>query len=336
MKRDHVDAPLRWGILGAGKIARRFAASLDTVDGCELAAIAGRTEARVGELAATFGVPAAHSYAGASDGGTAAYAALIDDPAVDAVYLSLPHGIHAEWACRALRAGKAVLCEKPAVLDEGEARKVAATARGEGTFFMEAMKNRFCPLHDRVLEVLGGGSLGAVEGIESIQALDYGEPPSAYLLDPRQGGCLYDMGCYAVSWIDELLEGDMRLDGVEVRWRPVGGGRVDWADDARMTVGDVPVRLSCDGLSDYRSVLKVTCELGSIEVERLHRPEHAVVRYGDGTVEHLDAPYEHDDFHGEIAHAARLIRSGAIESPVMPLASTVRDARIIDAVRAGY
>lgn len=112
--------------------------------------------------------------------------------------------MHAHWACRALRAGKAVLCEKPAVLNEEEALSISSASREHGVLFMEAMKNRFCPMRTRVKGLLASGELGCIVSIESVQKLDYGESPSSYLLDPLQGGCLYDMGCYAAAWIGPM------------------------------------------------------------------------------------------------------------------------------------
>lgn len=136
---------VRWGILGAGYISHRFASSLKKADGARLVAAAGRTPAHVEEFCRAFSIDAAHGHASVDDNGNAAYDALIADPDVDAIYLALPHGMHTRWACRALRAGKAVLCEKPAVLSEEEALSIASTSRERGVLFMEAMKNRFCP-----------------------------------------------------------------------------------------------------------------------------------------------------------------------------------------------
>ena len=241
--------------------------------------------------------------------------------------------MHVRWACRALRAGKAVLCEKPAVLSEDEATSIAAVSHEHGVLFMEAMKNRFCPLHTRVIDLLASGELGCITSIESVQKLDYGEQPSRYLLDPAQGGCLYDMGCYAVGWLEDLLPGDVAVLSRDVRWLEVPDGRVDWADDVRMSIGGVPAHLVCDGKADYESRLTIVCEKGSLEIERLHRPERAFVRYGNGRELVIDAPFEVDDFYGEVLYATQLVRAGELESPVMPLAATQRCACIIDAIR---
>lgn len=241
--------------------------------------------------------------------------------------------MHAHWACRALRAGKAVLCEKPAVLNEEEAHAIASVSRECGVPFMEAMKNRFCPMHTRVKGLLASGELGCIVSIESVQKLDYGESPSSYPLDPLQGGCLYDMGCYAVGWFEDLLAGACDVSSREVRWRDVLGGRVDWADEIHMSVGGIPIHMVCDGKAAYESRLTIACERGSVEIERLHRPELAHVKYSDGRMLEINAPYEVDDFYGEIQHATQLVQTGELESPVMPLAATQRCAQIIDAIR---
>ena len=324
---------VRWGVLGAGHISHRFASSLKEVAGARLVAAAGRTPAHVEEFRRAFSIDAAHGYASADDNGCAAYDALIADPDVDAIYLALPHGMHAHWACRALRAGKAVLCEKPAVLSEEEAHTIASVSRECGAPFMEAMKNRFCPMRARVKDLLASGELGRIVSIESVQKLDYGESPSSYLLDPLQGGCLYDMGCYAVGWFEDLLAGACEVSSREVRWRDVSGGRVDWADEIHMSVGGIPIHMVCDGKAAYQSRLTIACERGLLEIERLHRPELAHVKYPDGRMLEINAPFEVDDFYDEIQHATQLIQAGKLESSVMSLAATQRCAHIIDAIR---
>lgn len=336
-----IDREMRWGILGAGRIARRFAASLAQVSGTRVVAVAGRSSKKLQAFIAEAQLPSARVYAGdAMDdaAGDAAYEALIADPSIDAVYLSLPHGMHERWAVAALEAGKAVLCEKPAVLNEGQALRIARAARAYGALFMEAMKNRFCPLHDRVREILDEGDLGAIERIGSVQTLPYHEPPVAYLLDPAQGGALLDMGCYATGWFEELCSGKAVLRDLSVRWREasVPGERVDWADDVCLEIGGVPVHMLLDGAAEYRSILAIECERGSIEIERLHRPENAVVHRADGSYESISAPYEVDDFYGQASHFVELWRSGAQESPVMPPDATVRCARLLDTIRAGF
>ena len=187
---------IRWGILGAGGIAHRFARALGHVEGARLVAISGRRPERLDAFAREFPVDGRRRYASVGDDGAAAHLRLVDDPDVDAVYLALPHGMHEAWAVRLLRAGKAVLCEKPAVLSEREARAIAEVARETGSLFMEAMKPRFMPARERVLELIAQGELGRIESVDVAHRVEYGDQTGRYLLDPVQGGTLYDLGCY--------------------------------------------------------------------------------------------------------------------------------------------
>lgn len=322
---------IRWGILGAGGIARRFAASLEHVDGAELIAVSGRSAERLAAFAP------AKVYADGANG-SAAHETLLADPDVDAIYLALPHAMHRRWAVAALRAGKPVLCEKPAALCAREAHEVAEASRETGVLFVEAMKCRFVPLHARIRALLDSGELGRVCRVDCVQHVDYGEGNLRYLEDPVGGGALLDLGCYPMSWVEELTAGDpLRVDS-SARWREVPGGHVDWGGRTDLTFGG-GVEATVDWAGDaaeYDCSALVTCENGSIKVERAHRPERAVVHRPGRSDEVLEAPCSPDDFHGEIAHFCDLLRAGAAESPVMPLAATIRNAALLDAVRAHF
>lgn len=329
---------IRWGILGAGSIAQRFVAALARVEGAELVAISGRNAERLSAFAAKYRVDMGKCYASADDNGWKAHECLLLDDDVDAVYIALPHGLHATWSCRALRAGKAVLCEKPAVLTGSQADEVARAARGSGTLFMEAMKPRFTPVRSRVHELLDSGELGAVASVDVVHLLDYGELRDSYLLDPDQGGTLYDLGCYGVAWTEDILTGDVAVERAEARWiEGRGGASVDIADEVRLRIGDVPVRLDFSGDSQaYKVECRIDCERGSILVPMFHRPSSLLVTRGNGEPMIEDMPLVVDDFYGEVEHFCGLMRSGKSESPIMPLASTVRTAQIIDAIRAAW
>lgn len=333
---------LRWGIMGAGGIAHRFARSLGNVEGASLVALSGRNAARLDAFAGEFPVEASKRYCSEDDDGERAHLMLVDDPDIDAVYLSLPHGMHERWARRLLGAGKAVLCEKPAALSGEEAVRIADAARGAGTLFVEAMKPRFTPARTRVRELLASGELGEIRGIDVSHRLDYGDLEGSYLLDPVQGGTLYDLGCYGVAWAEDLLDGAMRVDDVRTRWVAASdGSAVDIADEADLRIGDVPVHFDFAGdAGEYRVECRVTCERGEVSIPMFHRPTGFTVRRYDGSHpsriagERVEAPLAVDDFYDEISHVCELIRAGATESPIMPLSSTIRAARIIDAMRA--
>lgn len=316
-----------WGILGAGNIARRFAASLAHEPEARLAAVSCRTAEKAQAFAAQYG--AARAYGD--------YAALLADPQVQAVYLALPHGLHREWAIRAMRAGKAVLCEKPAGLCAADVAAMAQTARECGVLFMEAMKTRFVPLYGQIRALVDSGALGELTAVEAsycnaMPAELLTPPGKTYHTQPEQGGALLDGGIYCANWLAEFLPGAV------TRGRVVAGlrGGVDHYVDAALQIGGIPARLEAafDRAKPRTATLRGT--KGTLVVEELHRPQRAVLYRGGQAVQTLHAPYIVDDFYGQIHHFTECLREGRTESPVMPHAASLRCAQILDAVRAGF
>ncbi len=315
---------VRYGILGAGNIARRFAASLAHETRAELVAVSRRTEEKAREfLDQNPCAPAARAYG--------SHEALLADPAVDAIYLALPHALHRQWAIAALRAGKAVLCEKPACLNEDEMREVAEVARAEGRLFMEAMKPRLTPTHELVWRALPDiGELVRVEATLCNDMLGMVEGTGSYHMTPGPGsGVLLDCGIYCASWIEELCAGEPEVVDVD----GVTKDGIDVYADALLRMGDIDVRLECAFDRAKPRTCTIVGTRGRIVVEELHRPQRAqVLPDGEEAIE-LAAPYVVDDFFGEVCHMTDLIERGETESPAMSLDASIRCARILDAVR---
>lgn len=347
------DQVIRWGILGAGRIAHRFAASLEAEPQAKLAAISCRSAAKANAFAEKFGVADEDALSDEGLGGEAgaAHEALLARPDIDAIYLALPHGLHRIWAIRALHAGKAVLCEKPAALSAEEMREVAAVAREPGTLFMEAMKTRFTPCYARVRELVVSGAIGRVTRVETALENDMGERLSArtdYMSDPKQGGVLLDTGIYCACWLEDYLAGPFEVTGSRALF-DVG---VDSFVDAKLSFagqdgtdthgartatpdGAATARLitACD-TNELPRQARLIGTKGIIVVDDLHRPVHAEVRIEGEEPYAIDLPYEVDDFYGQIHHFCELMRAGATESPVMPLAASIQCAEMLDAIRA--
>jgi predicted dehydrogenase len=190
---------VRIGVLGAARIAPAALMKPGrVVDGVEVGAVAARDRGRAEAFAARYGVPAVHD----------SYAGLLADPSLDAVYIPLPNGLHAQWTLAALKAGKHVLCEKPFTANAAQAREVAAAADGTGLVVMEAFHYRYHPLARRMAELVHGGELGAILRIETAMCF-----PLPRFSDIRYdfslaGGALMDAGCYAVHAMRLLAPGD--------------------------------------------------------------------------------------------------------------------------------
>ncbi|WP_030437740.1 Gfo/Idh/MocA family protein [Actinoplanes subtropicus] len=190
---------MRIGVLGAARIApAALMRPARAVDGVEVAAVAARERSRAEAFAAKHGVPTVYD----------SYADLLADSSLDAVYLPLPNGLHAQWTLAALEAGKHVLCEKPFTANAAQAREVAAAAEGSGLVVMEAFHYRYHPQTQRMIEIAHDGSLGTVRRVETAMCF-----PLPMFSDIRYdfglaGGALMDAGCYAVHCLRMLAPGD--------------------------------------------------------------------------------------------------------------------------------
>lgn len=192
--------PLRWGILSTASINAKVLTGA-ALSGCaEVIAVSSRTQARADEYAARWGIPQA--YAG--------YDRLLADAAVDAVYISLPNGLHHEWTMRALEAGKHVLCEKPYSRWPDEVDEAYNFAQRRGLVLSEAFMFRYHPQIVRLVElVLVEGVIGEVRLVASSFSWPTETPADIRLSASLGGGSLLDVGVYCVS-AGRLLAGEPR------------------------------------------------------------------------------------------------------------------------------
>jgi predicted dehydrogenase len=156
----------------------------------DVVAVASRDGARAREYAERFGIPRAHG----------SYEALLADPAVDAIYVSLPNGLHVEWSIRALEAGKHVLCEKPMDRRPAEVARAFDVAEREGLVLSEAFMWRHNPQTKRLRELLDDGAIGDVRLVRACFSFALAEEAADVRLDAAlDGGGLLDVGSYCVS-----------------------------------------------------------------------------------------------------------------------------------------
>ena len=183
---------VRWGILGPGNIAQNFADGLAEAPSGVLTAIASKSR----ERRTAFG----ERNSVGPDKRHTAYEDLIADRDVDAVYISVPHPWHAEWAIKAMRAGKAVLVEKPAGMNGAEVTSLAEVAEQTGAFFMEAYMYRCHPQIARLLEIMASGEVGTLRHIKTSFGFAATFNPASRLFDRNLGGGgILDVGGYPMS-----------------------------------------------------------------------------------------------------------------------------------------
>ncbi|WP_070106530.1 Gfo/Idh/MocA family protein [Burkholderia plantarii] len=312
--------PIRFGIVGAGAIARRFAQSLTHVAHATLSQVwARRPEAAAAFCAELGGTPAA------------SFAALCASD-LDAIYIATLNDSHARYALAALAAGKAVLCEKPATVNARELDAVLAAAAAAGRLFMEAMKPPFYPLYRRLREHLARDPIGAIRLVRAGGAFSTVPADHPSFSFEAAGGALLDIGIYelflAVDWLGEARE-------VQTLGR-VGASGVD-------------VFASLNSLHAEGGIAQLFCGLdvmgrgdallgaagGTVTIhENWWNPAKATIRYADGRVVELDEPFSGGGLNYETEHFCALLREGRLESPVMTHAHSRHMIALCDAARA--
>jgi predicted dehydrogenase len=182
--------PVTWGILSTANIfGKALALPMRDSSLVDLYGIASRKAGPAEAVARKFGV--SHWYG--------SYEALLDDRAIEAVYIPLPNHLHLEWIKRAADAGKHILCEKPLTMNGAEAAEAVAYTEKRGVLLMEAFMYRFHPQWVHARELIETGNIGTVHAVESFFSYSNNDPANIRNIREYGGGGLYDIGCYAVS-----------------------------------------------------------------------------------------------------------------------------------------
>ena len=313
---------VRWGIFGAGKIARAFATALKDVPGAVLAGVAARSQDKADAFGHEFGALASYG----------SFDALLANPDIDLVYIGTPHPQHAENASMALRAGKGVLCEKPFTMNLREAEQVVTLARSKRLFLMEAMWTRYLPAYQEVKRILASGEIGTPRQVVADFGFAATFGPEHRLFDPALGGgALLDLGIYPLSIAAGLMgpvteiraQAEMGPTGVDVQTgftlKHEGGG---------MSV------CSCSLLARTPAELTVSGERGQVRMNtRFHCATSVTVTLDDGTSRTIDTPYLGNGYVHEVIEAQRCWQAGLLESPAMTQRETLALMGVMDEIR---
>ncbi len=182
---------LRWGILGTSFISDTMAEAITASDGSRIEAVAGRDGLRLSDFAARHGI--AKHYSG--------YDALLDDRAIDVVYVGLPNNLHHEAVIRAAAKGKAVLSEKSLTTTMVEADALAQAVRDRGIFFLEGLMYLCHPLMAKAGEILRSGRLGTIRSVSGLYAADIWK-----FVNPMGKGTIFNLGCYPASLLHYVIQ----------------------------------------------------------------------------------------------------------------------------------
>ncbi len=330
---------VRWGILGAGTIAKAFAANLERTDTGVLVAVASRNPSNP-RLAEAF--PRARVLDG--------YAALLADREVDAVYVATPHPAHAEWTIRAAEAGKHVLCEKPMAVSAHEAEAMVHAARKAGTFLGEAFMYRHHPQTEKLVELVRSGAVGDVRLIKA----DFGfamknpNPTHRLFANDAAGGAILDIGCYPVSMtrlVAGAAVGKPFVEPVKVAGAGyIGESGVDeWSSAVLEFPGGIITEVSGSIAVAQDNRVRVLGTEGWLEVAspwmctgRQGGSADIVIRRPGGSEERVGTDESRWLYTFEIEAVAGAIRNGRqeFEPPGMTWADTLGNMAVLDKWRA--
>ncbi|MBQ5948670.1 Gfo/Idh/MocA family protein [Massilia sp. ST3] len=324
-----MDRPIRWGILGTGRIAHDFAAGLRDAPGAVLAAVGSRSKESAQAFADEFGV---QSGAKAGIAAYGSYGELALAPDIDIIYIGTPHPMHAENAVLALRGGKAVLCEKPFAMNRREAGEMVALARAKNLFLMEAMWTRFMPALAEVKRIIASGEIGTVTQVHA----DFGFSATQ---DPEHrvnklelgGGALLDLGIYPLSIACALLG---KVSAVQAQ-AIMGETGVDLSTAFTMKhAGGTLSVCSCSLRARSASELVVSGTEGRVRMHRMfHLATGVTVDLADGSTRTVPTPYLGNGYTHEAIEAGRCLREGLIEHPLMTHEETLGLMALLDTIR---
>lgn len=317
---NHSFNQIKWGIVGLGKIAHRFADDFQYVKNGTVVAVASRTAEKSGAFAGKFCVPKHYS----------SYEALYADPDVDIVYVATPHSLHRECVMKALGAGKAVLCEKPLGISSDEVVEMRRMAEKENRFLMEAMWTAFFPAtrhFKKLLEENEAGEVGHISISAGYKSKEK-DPASRLLAKELAGGAMLDMGVYPLSLLVNHFD-DVRV--VNKR-RILGPTGVDLQTHITCRVNDrITADLSCAINKEMKNEVEISGCKGRIVLESpwWHSTAVTLRRY-KGRCSRMEFQKAGLGLHYEIEHVHSLIGKGALESPIWPLAISEKVAACIE------
>lgn len=312
---------VKWGIVGTGTIANKFAQTVNNATGGKLVAVASRTAASASTFAARYGI--AHAFSSYED--------LAAFEGVDAVYIALPHTYHSKYSNYFLQAGKHVLCEKPVSVNLKDLQETRSIANKTGLFMMEAMWTRFLPAIHKIQEIISAGVIGEVKEVSADFCYALSDLDNNVYKNEYAGGALLDVGIYGLTFASIFL-GDEIADIQTAAHKRNG---VDDRIHILLTYKNGNIARISSALNLYKpedgyiygtkGYIRVPTFYGASAFEVItddgaHRQAYSVSFKGNG-------------FEEEIEECNNCILTGKAQSDVHPLTQSAVIMRLMDEIR---
>lgn len=312
---------IRWGIIGTGNIANKFAKAVKNVKGAELAAVGSRTGESAKLFAEKYNIPRYFS----------SYEELCAFDGIDAVYVATPHSLHAPCAAMCIKAKKHVLCEKPVTVNEKELSELIALAEENGVFLMEAMWTRFLPAIRELKKMVEGGIIGEVRAVRADFCYNASDEKTHHVFNPEYGGgSLLDVGIYPLNFASVFL-------GAEPEKMSCMCEVVNGVDEqcyillsySKGAIASLSSALTVEKPSDGY----IYGSHGYIYVPEFYTAQKFTVFANGKAPEVYKYPYAGNGFEEEIEECVSCIVNGKLQSDIMPLCESLKIMKIMDSVR---
>jgi predicted dehydrogenase len=316
---------IRWGILGCGRIARKFASDLQYVTNAELIAVGAREQATADAFAKEFPAKYVHGR----------YEELVSNSEVDVIYVATPHALHHKHVLLCLKHKKAVLCEKAFAINYKQAKEMIDFAKAQNTFIMEAFWTRFLPNYQKAKQLIAEGKVGTIKYLYAEFGFKPTDPFPPRLYDPvLGGGALLDIGVYPIFIALDMLG---KPDLIDATMTAATTG-VDEQCAIRFHYKNGAIaNLFCTFASNLASGGDIGGDQGRIRfTHRMHGPT-TQVEYYPGIVDTREIlSFEKAKGNGyeyEAQHVGECLQKGLLESPVLTHAKTLLMMETLDIIR---
>ncbi|MBO4507810.1 MAG: ribonuclease HI [Spirochaetaceae bacterium] len=352
---------INWGFIGTGNIASCLAPAVKKTEGASLYACAARSIDKAKSFAEKWDIPVAYG----------SYDELLADRKIDVIYIATPHMNHAELSIKAMKAGKAVLCEKPAAVNAAQLREVLEVSKQTGMFFMEALWTRMQPVYLETLRMIKSGEIGTVQAVYADFCSNISYAPGSRLYEPElAGGALLDMGIYPLMYsmsvasaVQNVPFADVKCPSVHSICRKTAAG-VDafesiimefsggetgelFASPAESAFSAVVTAGIDTGSGDHFKAAKIIGSKATLHIPGFWYAQQINVLNTDGSlVEQKKLPFRVNGYEYEVAEVVRCLRTGAVagaddarpilESPLHTHADSMRLIQMMDAFRAEW
>lgn len=313
---------IRFGIVGTGTIAHRFANAIKNVECAELTAVASRTKEGAEKFGNEFDIPCRFD----------SYEKMAQSDTIDAAYIAVPHSGHIGCSCLMIKNGKHVLCEKPMAVNKAEAEEIFRCAEENGVFLMEAMWARLVPGTIKMLEIVKSGKLGEILGVEGkfCYTMDEDEMDHHVFKNENGGGSLLDVGVYGLNFASWYL-------GKDVEQITAHSSLYNGVDSHTCAL----LKYKSGAIADISSAILlrkpnegfVYGSNGYAYLKRFYAPQEIEIHLNNGETQIILTPYAGNGFEEQIEHVCECIGKGLTSSPVITPEQTLYITEQMDTIR---